>query len=92
MTTTIKVTSHNYPALVTYVDTNSDGVSNRTQAVIVEAEDGEQHFHCTTSRTIEIVDLDYYDPRVLASRKTKGRMYVAPVTAATPSTAADASA
>ena len=84
MTTTIKVTSHNYPALVTYVDTNSEGVALRTQAGIVEAEDGEQHFHCTTSRTIEIVDLDYYDPRVLASRKASGRMYVAPPTDATP--------
>jgi hypothetical protein len=72
MTTTIKVTSHNYPALVRQVDRfvgpDAAGKLVRVEHVmerILRPEDGEQRFHCTTSRTIEVIDLDYADPRVL---------------------------
>jgi hypothetical protein len=67
MTTTIKVTSHNYPALVTAVDRYT-ATTARTQLAVLHPEDGEQIFHCTTTRTLEIVDLEYDDPR--AAKKT----------------------
>lgn len=72
MTTTIKVTSHNYPALVRIIDryaTQSNGRAQKVESIseqVVRPEDGELQFHCTTSRMIEIIDVDYNDPRVLA--------------------------
>jgi hypothetical protein len=62
MTTTVKVTSHNYPALVTAVDRYA-APETRTQLAVLHPEDGEQSFYCTTTRTLEIVDLECDDPR-----------------------------
>jgi hypothetical protein len=66
MTTTIKVTSHNYPAHVTVID-RVQGAEGPTDAVaeerVLKPEDSEQTFYCTTSRRLEIVDLEYDDPR-----------------------------
>ncbi len=56
MTTTIKVTSHNYPALVETFDNG-----NKVDYHVVMAEDGEQTFHCTTTRQLRITDLEYDD-------------------------------
>lgn len=70
MTTTIKVTSHNHPALVTtidvYVKPQDDGTvvtEERRDERVVKPADGEVVIHCTTSRTISVVDLEYDDPR-----------------------------
>jgi hypothetical protein len=60
MTTTIKVTSHNYPARV---ETFDGGV--RQYAEIITPEDGEKIYHCTTSRELRITDLEYDDPAVV---------------------------
>lgn len=65
MTTTIKVTSHNYPARVTTTDRgeNADGSPYQNSSTrILRPADGEQQFYCTTSRTIEVVDLEYDAP------------------------------
>lgn len=72
MTTTIKVTSHNYPALVeafnvTQVDENMTTVEKEYGRVILP-EDGEVSFYCTTTRRLQITDIDYEDPRVLARK------------------------
>lgn len=67
MTTTIKVTSHNYPALVLTTDKVGDGEGSTTERVLLP-EDGEVVFHCTTTRAITIVDLEYDDPRIAAAR------------------------
>lgn len=74
MTTTIKVTSHNYPAQVRLVSRyvqkqGPDGpylkVENTVERIL-RPEDGEVTFHCTTTQAVECIDLDYNDPRVLA--------------------------
>jgi len=65
MTTTIKVTSHNYPARVEIVDHYAERDSVVETRILVP-EDGEQSFHCTTTRELRITDLDYNDPAVLA--------------------------
>lgn len=67
MTTTIKVTSHNYPALVTTTDRAGpdNAVISRSERVL-RPSDGEVVLYCTTSRTVEVTDIDYNDPRVLA--------------------------
>lgn len=72
MTTTIKVTSHNYPALVETFDNIS--VENKVEKKKVDyrvltPEDGEQTFYCTTTRELRITDLEYTDPAVLAAKK-----------------------
>lgn len=54
MTTTIKVTSHNYPALVETFDGG-----NKTDYKILTPEDGEVTFHCTTTRQLRITDIEY---------------------------------
>ncbi len=64
MTTTIKVTSHNYPALVETFDSG-----NKTDYRVLTPEDGEQTFYCTTTRQLRITDLEYGDPAVSASKK-----------------------
>ena len=53
MTTTIKVTSHNYPARVQIFD---DGRFCESQ--MLKPENGEVVFHCTTSRELRIVDVE----------------------------------
>lgn len=73
MTTTIKVTSHNYPARVIIYDTiqeHEDEVPTirKTSEQIVTPEDGEQTFHCTTTRELAITDLEYDDPSVLEEK------------------------
>lgn len=64
MTTTIKVTSHNYPARVETLD-NGKAVETR----ILTPEHGEQTFYCTTTRELRITDLEYNDPAVLAAQE-----------------------
>lgn len=54
MTTTIKVTSHNYPALVEIFDNGK-----KTDYKVLTPADGEQSFYCTTSRQLRITDLPY---------------------------------
>ncbi len=72
MTTTIKVTAHNYPAWVQVYDRVWDAEAQAMSAdVKVTAEgvlkpaDGERTFHCTTTREIRVTDLEYDDPRVV---------------------------
>jgi hypothetical protein len=74
MTTTIKVISHNYPALVETFDRLWDAeankvreVSEKTAEIIIWPKDGEQVFYCTTTRTIRVVDLEYDDPKATAA-------------------------
>lgn len=57
MTTTVKVTSHNYPVRVETVDS---GVVSGVK--VYKPEDGEQTLHCTTTRELRIVDIEYDDP------------------------------
>lgn len=64
MTTTIKVTSHNYPALVETFDNGQ-----KTDYRVLTPENGEQTFHCTTTRQLRITDIDYNDPEVLKRKK-----------------------
>jgi hypothetical protein len=59
MTTTVKVTSHNYPARVEVVD---NGITTETR--ILTPKDGEVTFYCTVSRELRIKDLEYDDPAV----------------------------
>lgn len=66
MTTTIKVTSHNYPARVETLDGGK--VSS---ARILTPEDGEVTLYCTTTRELRITDLEYDDPAVLAAKAAK---------------------
>lgn len=66
MTTTIKVTSHNYPARVTM--TNRYHPEGQDPVVVVSTrvlkpEDGEVAFFCTTTQTVEVVDLEPSDPQ-----------------------------
>lgn len=70
MTTTIKVTSHNYPALIETWDQQYDAEkgemkpdSVKTSEVVVNTTDGEHVIYCTTTRKIVITDLEYDDPR-----------------------------
>jgi hypothetical protein len=58
MTTTITVQSHNFPALVTVVDEYA-GAKTVADEVLLWPEDGVRTFHCTTSRTVRVVDLTY---------------------------------
>lgn len=64
MTTSIKVTSHNHPALVETFDNGE-----KTNYRVLTPEDGEVEFYCTTTRQLKIIDLDYGDP-VLQKEKT----------------------
>ena len=82
LTTSVKVQSHNYPVLVRLIDSTRTEYPNASKAgkpvslyseavtvteQVLWPEDGEQWFHCTTSRRMECIDLDYNDPR--AARK-----------------------
>jgi hypothetical protein len=70
MTTTIKITSHNYPALVRECDLSEYEVQGEkmkfwktvNERVLTPA-DGEQQFYCTTTRRIEVYDIEYDDER-----------------------------
>ena len=53
MTSTIKVTSHNYPVIV---DTIDSGIA--TDSVTLKPEDGERTFYTTTTRELRITDLE----------------------------------
>jgi hypothetical protein len=65
MTTTIKVTSHNYPALVEIFDNGE-----KTDYTVVTKEMGEQQFYCTTTRQLRITDLEYGTAEKIAKPKT----------------------
>lgn len=71
MTTTIKVTSHNYPAQVEVIDEYGGNPPVTAEKRILFPEDGEQTFYCTTSRKLHITDLEYDDPAVLAAKAAK---------------------
>jgi hypothetical protein len=75
MTTTVKVQSHNYPVLVQVWDQRRDPEASLRDLTFLLAdsrvlwpEHGEVSFYATTTRTITIVDLEYDDPRALASK------------------------
>jgi hypothetical protein len=72
MTTTIKVTSHNYPTLVETFERGWDAEQNRPAELrkrdsrVLTPADGEQSFYWTTSMELRVCDLEYDDPRVPA--------------------------
>ncbi len=66
MTTTIKVTSHNYPALVEIFDNGE-----KSDYTVLTPEDGERSFYCTTTRQLRITDLNYDDPAVPGTKPAK---------------------
>ena len=75
MTTNVKVQSHNYPVLVQMWDQRWDSEAakfctafNLVDSRVLWPEHGEIVFYCTTTRTITLVDLDYDDPRAIASK------------------------
>ena len=75
MTTTVKVQSHNYPVLVQVWDYRWDpeaSLLDRTfrlaDSRVLWPEHGEVSFYVTTARTIALIDLEYNDPRALASK------------------------
>lgn len=76
MTSSIKVKSHNYPVLVQSFDpvksvlppSEENGYVLASESILWP-EDGEQVFHCTTTRMVRAVDLAMDDPRALAARK-----------------------
>lgn len=70
MTTTIKVTSHNYPARVEVIDTYGERDSV-VETRILTPEDGEQTFYCTTTRELHITDLEYDDSAVLEDKAAR---------------------
>lgn len=74
MTTTIKVTSHNYPVLVRALDQDiaPDGTVRPDKLAwekVFAPDDGEQVHYCTTTRRLEIVDLEYGDPRAREAKE-----------------------
>lgn len=76
MTTNVKIQSHNYPAKVVVSDFMADGSKVQADSRIVFAEDGEQTFYCTTSRIVEVFDLDYNDVEVVAERTRRASVTV----------------
>lgn len=68
MTTTIKITSHNYPALVEIFDNG-----NKVDYHVLTPEHGEQTFHCTTTRQLRITDLEYGDPVVEQAKAERAK-------------------
>lgn len=70
MTTTIKVTSHNYPARVETIDDFGNSPPS-VQRRIITPEDGEVVLYCTTTRELRITDLEYDDPAVIAAKTAK---------------------
>jgi hypothetical protein len=61
MTTTITVQSHNYPARVRVLDQVAGEPDEFTvsEERVLRPEDGVQTFYCTTSRKIEVQDIEY---------------------------------
>lgn len=53
MTTTIKVQAHNYPARVQTYDSG-----RQVDACVLNPEDGERSFYCTTTRELRIMDVE----------------------------------
>lgn len=75
MTSTIKVASHNYPVSVQTFDRVWDaerGVLTEDYRmaadIVLKPEDGEQHFHSSTTRKLVITDLEYDDERATKPR------------------------
>jgi hypothetical protein len=70
MTTTVTVTSHNYPVLVETVDRTQtpDGEHVSRSTRVLWPEDGAVGLYSTTSRSIFVRDLEYDDPRAVADR------------------------
>jgi hypothetical protein len=73
MTTSIAVTSHNYPVLVETVDRTQtpDGEHLSNHVRVLWPEDGTVHLYSTTSRSIFVRDLEYDDPRAVADREAR---------------------
>ena len=75
MTTSIKVKSANYPALVEYTDRWVDTEGNERVSegipVVLWPEDGEVYFYCTTTRQVRVTDLEYDDPRAVKAKEAK---------------------
>ncbi|ATQ67720.1 MULTISPECIES: hypothetical protein [Methylosinus] len=79
MTTTITITSHNYPVLVETVDRtqtpNGEHISRHVR--VLWPEDGAVGFYSTTSRSIFVRDMEYDDPRAVADRAARFPVAVA---------------
>ena len=60
MTSTVKVTSHNFPVLVQTL--NQDGET--TEERVLQPQDGEVTFYVTTTQGLGVKDIEYDDPRV----------------------------
>jgi hypothetical protein len=73
MTTSIAVTSHNYPVLVETVDRTQtpDGEHIAAHVRVLWPEDGTVHLYSTTSRSIFVRDLEYDDPRAVTDRAAR---------------------
>jgi len=71
MTTSVRVTSHNYPVLVRTLDRKYDPEKNQVNdefelvdEKIFGPEDGPKDLYVTTTRKLEIYDLDQDNERV----------------------------
>lgn len=64
MTTSVKVKSANYPALVIkqHIKDGSP-VGDPTYEVLIP-DDGERYYSCHTGMAITVMDIEYSDPRV----------------------------
>jgi hypothetical protein len=73
MTTTITITSHNYPVLVETVDRTQgpDGEHISRNVRVLWPEDGAVGLYSTTSRSVFVRDLEYDDPRAVADRASR---------------------
>jgi hypothetical protein len=77
----VKITPHNSPVLVKVIDSERSNAVTTAETVswgFLAPEDGEVTFHCATSRTLEIVDLEHDDPRVAEWKNAKSAGAPAP--------------
>jgi hypothetical protein len=58
MTTTIKIQSHNTPAVVEISDYHPDTQATSRETRVLRPEDGEVSFYCTTTRAIRVIDVE----------------------------------
>ena len=58
MTATVKVTSHNTPAQVRISDVDNNGEFQTTEVRTLRSADGEQTFHATKTRRVEVLDVE----------------------------------
>jgi hypothetical protein len=65
MTTSVKIASANYPALVRFenLDANGASLGSAREQVLIPS-DGEQTFHCHVGMRITVQDIAYNDERV----------------------------